>query len=566
KLKSNHLNNEVCYLSEERNDELGQIAYWYNRRTKELIEAKKESDYQNNTKRDFLANTSHELRTPLNSIIGMTDLLIVGSKDQDTIKGLNIILESSQSLLEIVNDILDISKIESGSVILERVAFYLNSNLNKVIIPLIPLADRKGLMVKQNMQIPYNMVVWGDPLRLNRIFMNLAANAIKYTENGTIKFSLKTSVDGNKVLLTIIVEDTGIGMTEEQKGRIFSKFAQADNSITRKYGGTGLGLAITKQLIEMMNGTIKVESMYGVGSKFIVNIPLDIADEKSVTDKDLQRDVIPTGTLDSKTVKILIAEDHALNQVFVKKLMDILEIPNIHIVDNGKEVVKAFNEGNFDIIIIDGHMPEMSGYDAIKLIREIEEKNKTPRIPIVAMTANAMMGERERFITLGADEYISKPVDRKTFIKIMSRWIKFGNLSSNPHNTSQNVVESLDKNLPVLETSVLDSFFADKSNHSAEVKELVDIFNEQTQLHLQKLSTLLIDGESKEWREISHLVKGGAAIIGARKLAGIAAISQKMENSNKIDRENVFKELQDAYKEVSLELNNLTNSKQEGTE
>jgi len=148
----------------------------------------------------------------------------------------------------------------------------------------------------------------------------------------------------------------------------------------------------------------------------------------------------------------------------------------------------------------------------------------------------------------------------------MSRWIKFGNLSSNPHNTSQNVVESLDKNLPVLETSVLDSFFADKSNHSAEVKELVDIFNEQTQLHLQKLSTLLIDGESKEWREISHLVKGGAAIIGARKLAGIAAISQKMENSNKIDRENVFKELQDAYKEVSLELNNLTNSKQEGTE
>lgn len=376
----------------------------------------------NRAKSEFLANMSHELRTPLNSILGMNKLLQGMNLSEDQKGLIDVMYRSSVNLLDLVNDILDLSKIEAGKMSLERIGFDPAYVLDGVIHAMNPLADEKLLRIVTHYNegdFPY---VLGDPARLLRILMNLVGNAVKYTEKGRVDIAASSRrLDDIRVELRFEVTDTGIGISEEKQKGIFEKFVQADTSTTRKYGGTGLGLAITKELVELMGGIIGVRSKEDVGSTFWFAIPFEITD-KLHEQKYMRAQKMLLGTILPQKANILVAEDHPLNQILVRKLLQKFGIGHFKIVENGQEVVDVWKQESWDVILMDCHMPKKSGYDATEEIRQLE-KETGAHTPVVAMTANAMIGDREKCLRCGMDEYISKPINFDELQKILGQWI-----------------------------------------------------------------------------------------------------------------------------------------------
>lgn len=394
-----------------------------------LKRAKEEAEDAIKVKTDFFANMSHELRTPLNSVIGMTQLLQTQKMSEEQQEMFDSIKRSGDNLLKIVNDILDISKIEAGQVQLEHTAFDVNREIRHIIIALLPIAQQKNLTLTY--EIPdMPSYVFGDTLRFTRIITNIISNAIRYTETGSIKAYVRSlKIRDTRINLTVEVEDTGIGIPADKVDTIFEKFSQADTSTTRKYGGTGLGLTITKELIELMGGHIFVTSEVGKGSIFSFTIPFEIAQESDIQ-TNATADQFLDGTpnqvrgIPAAQVRVLLAEDHAMNQLFIKKLCKNLGMTNYTLVENGREAVNELAINSYDLILMDCHMPEMNGYDATVAIRNLDDPLKRS-IPIVAMTANAMPEDEQRCLACGMSGYISKPIDMNVFKKTLSPWINF---------------------------------------------------------------------------------------------------------------------------------------------
>lgn len=390
------------------------------------LRAMHEADHANKAKTDFLTNMSHELRTPMNSILGLTELLLKNEKTIPEHKELlAVILEAGETLLKIVNDVLDIAKIEADGLSLQRKPFNLQAMLNNVLNTLKPMAIEKELHLSQDFDSQIITLV-EDELRITRVFTNLLANAIKYTDYGSIHISAHVAKKDGDYVLRGVVTDTGIGIPKDKLEVIFEKFSQADNSITRKYGGTGLGLAITKELIELMNGEIGVESTVGKGSKFWIEIPVEVSvftpQEETKTRPLRIKAFDAVGRIPIAEARILIAEDHPLNQVFMQTLFTELGFSSVLLANDGQQVLDVLNVQRVDVVLMDCLMPELNGYETTARIRETE-KNTGEHLPIIAMTARAMVGDRQRCLDSGMDDYISKPVDLESLKKILSRWI-----------------------------------------------------------------------------------------------------------------------------------------------
>jgi CheY-like chemotaxis protein len=377
-----------------------------------LIAARDSADRANRQKSEFLANMSHEIRTPMNGVLGMIQLVQAGNLTKEQHQQLEMAYRSGEGLLAILNNILDVSKVEAGRLELHRVNF----NLHELMLQLIELMNvgcqEKGLALQLRIDPDVPMHVLGDDVRLRQVLGNLIGNAVKFTSKGSIIVALSVESAG----IGFSVQDTGIGIAPDQHDGIFEAFMQADGSITRRFGGTGLGLSISSQLVRLMGGTILLHSEPGRGSAFSFTLDLPIA-TGGPTPSETRRHPV------SRRLNVLLVEDNPVNQLVATGMLKWAG-HSVATAENGIEAVQRVTNESFDLVLMDMQMPEMDGPEAARRIRQHEAAQGRRRVPIVALTASAFEADRETCRLAGMDDFLSKPLHRDSLVQAIDRALK----------------------------------------------------------------------------------------------------------------------------------------------
>lgn len=507
------------------NDDLPEIIeYLKNQITKrkaaeeELISARELAEVSAKAKETFLMNMSHEIRTPMNAILGMSNELAKTHLDKKQHFFLDVITSASENLLVILNDILDLSKIEAGKLDLENIGFELHTVLKRSVQVFLHKAEEKGLSIRCSFIDPWlSPVLIGDPHRINQILLNLLSNALKFTERGSIDISCKVLEDTLKYQnIEIQVKDTGIGMDTEFLHNVFQKFLQEDVSTARKYGGTGLGMSISKQLVEMMKGSIRVESEKNVGTTIYIAIPFPKG-----TIKELPNHV--ENKFDPKLFKnlhVLVVDDNEMNRLVASTM---LKSHNIKVteVKNGQEAVEKALSHEYDLILMDIQMPIMDGWEATKKIRE----NSSFHIPIIALTANAFKGEEDKCKNAGMDGYLSKPFKDKELFSLMSQLVKSEKASDNEMIENQAPSISHEEQYAHFDLQMLYEVFGNR--HDA-LQPLLKAFIKEGSILVETLNLCLDCDNTEGLKGSMHRIKSNLAMFNALELRILA---NKIETS-----------------------------------
>lgn len=460
----------------------------------QLKEAKDQAELSSRAKEVFLANMSHEIRTPMNGILGMARQLEKSQLNQDQKLYLKTITSAADHLLVILNDILDISKIEAGKLLIEETNFSLHDVVERTKNILTAKAEEKGLKFEAILDDRIEQNLLGDPTRINQVLINLAGNAVKFTEKGIITIECKLINQFEKQQeIEFNIRDTGIGMSEDYINKIFDKFSQEDKSVARKYGGTGLGMSISKQLVELMGGQLKVESSKDIGTKISFKLNLDVdlspkAGEKKMYkyDPDLIADKV-------KGKKILLAEDNEMNQLVVSTSLDFIGL-NYDIANNGAEAVDAVSNNTYDLILMDINMPKLDGIQATKKIRD----SLNAKIPIIALTANAMEGSGKKYISAGMSDYLAKPFVEDELFEVLCKWI--GNKA--PINSEK----QLNKNSSV-ELYNLDKLKKISRGNQAFMDKMLNLFITRIPPAIKEIEDAFSENNLQQVHKTAHKIK-----------------------------------------------------------